>query len=345
MMKQWIKKSLFLLIFILIFIGSFNYIMDPFWCFNQQHHFNQFQKEFNERQQKSYKIYFSQENYDTLLIGSSRTTYTNYHDFEPKRVFNYAVSGIWPKEYDIFIDFAINDLHQPIKTIIIGADFSSYLTNKDSHYSRSKEIINNTKSPIYRWKTLLSYDSLTISVRSFRNTFTLAPNVAYYNSDNIKIRPKNTPDKLNETQYSVLEYAKSGHLSQPDPEFHSIMQDLKKKYSNQQFILYTTPVSLPLMKTMIQVGHYPYYEDWLRELVSIYGRVYHFMYINPVTMNYYENFSDSNHPYPATNTLIVKKLMSKNTNDLNTTFGMILTADNIDDQLKKLKILNHIDNK
>jgi hypothetical protein len=344
-MKQWIKKSLFLLILSLITIGAFNYAMDPFWCFGQQHYFNQFQKEFNERQQKSYKIYFSNQRYDTLLIGSSRTTYMNYHDLEPKRVFNYAVSGIWPKEYDVFIDFAINDLHQPIKTIIIGADFSSYFKAKDSYYSRSKKIIDNTKSPIYRWKTLLSYDSLTISIRSFRNTFYLSPNVAYYNSDNMKMRPKNTPDKLNEMQYSVLEYAKNGYASHPDPEFFPIMQDLRKKYSNQQFIVYTTPVSLPLMKTMIEIGHYSYYENWLRTLVSIYGRVYHFMYINPITVNYYENFSDSNHPYPSTNTLIAKKLMSKSNSDLDTRFGILLTTKNIDEQLKRLRILNHVKTK
>ena len=90
MSQKWIKKYVLITIFILSFIDLINYIMDPFWTFNHSHKFNNFQKGINERQQKSNYIYFTDKKYDTLLLGSSRTTYMNPNSFENYKVFNYS---------------------------------------------------------------------------------------------------------------------------------------------------------------------------------------------------------------------------------------------------------------
>ena len=87
--KKWIKVFITIIIVVLLPIILVNFIIDPLWTFNHSNQFNNAQQGFNERQQKTNRAYFvGLEKYDTLLIGSSRSTYINQHDFYNMNVFN-----------------------------------------------------------------------------------------------------------------------------------------------------------------------------------------------------------------------------------------------------------------
>ena len=345
-MKNWLKISLIIFSIILISIGAFNLFMDSFWCFNHKHQYNSVQKGTNERQQKANYIYFTSNKYDTLLIGSSRTTYMNRHAFKGMNVFNFSATGMRPQEYQTYINFVIQDAHQPIANIILAVDFFGYLNYGAFMYDNAPGIVQATKSPYYRWKLLFTYNALNNSFRNMRDYLNPQKHSDRYNRDNVKSRFKiqaigSKELQLLTVQKDALVYSRAEYSSQPNKQYSNIMNNIKEAYKKKKFIIYTTPVTNILFKTMIQTGHYRDYEDWLRKLVTVYGTVHHFMYMNSIGNNYSDNFADCNHAYPETNAIVARKIITQNKSDPKD-FGIILTSENIEIKLQELRLRNGI---
>ena len=71
-----------------------NFIVDPLWLFNHSNKFNQKQGSYDERQLKSNYLYYNlKDNFDGILLGSSRATYVDQNDFENMKIFNYSVGA------------------------------------------------------------------------------------------------------------------------------------------------------------------------------------------------------------------------------------------------------------
>ena len=343
-MKKWIAYNIFLASSVLLLMGSFNYFMDPFWCFEHSHRYNSLQKGTNERQQKSNYIYFTTKKYDTLLLGSSRTTYMDRHAFENMNVYNFAAPGMRPQEYITYIDFTIQKCQQPIKTIILGADFFGYLNYGLFMFDNAPDIVTMTQTPYYRWKMLLSFDVTNNSIKNIRDYYH-HKSIDRYNRDNVKSsfpRPTDFTGFDARIQDDALRYAQSEYSSQPNPNFLALLKEIKTKYQTKKFIIYTTPVSRPLFLQLIKTGHYKDYENWLRDLVNIYGEVHHFMYINSVATDDRKYFADCNHAYTDTYTLIAHEITATNDPSIPEDFGMLLTKENIEEKLKELRIRNGV---
>nr|WP_279188855.1 hypothetical protein [Aliarcobacter skirrowii] len=340
MNKKWFIKYSLILFIGLVFIGSFNYFIDPFWTFSHNHKYNSVQKGMNERQQKANYIYFTDKKFDTLLLGSSRTTYMNRHSFEPFNVFNFSASGMRPREYLTYIDFTIKDSNQPIDTIIIGMDFFGYFNTGTYSIKDSLNIINSTKSTAYRWKILLSFDTLNNSFKNVRDYFKKRGSSDRYDRDLVKSMQIRDNKILVEKQIrkDILIYSKNEYVGELNHNYVNLLKNIKNKYSDKKFIIYTTPVSEPLFREMISLGNYNNYISWLKELVDIFGEVHHFMYINHVSKNYLKYFGDSNHAYPHTNDILAKTIMSNYKNKLDD-FGILLNKDNIDEKLGELNAI------
>lgn len=333
-MKRWIKINIYFILVALLSIGLFNYWMDPFWCFNHSHKYNNIQKGTNERQQKSNYIYFNKKKYDTLLLGSSRTTYLDNSSFKELKVFNFSAAGMRPQEYLTYIDFVVNDTHHNINNIIIGMDFFGYLNYGLFMFNEADNIITTTKSSLYKYKMLVSFDGLNNSIKNIRD-YMKNRTSDRYNRDAIKTR--NFVSHNKETIIKDIKiYSKTEYSSNPNPNYLNIISKIKYNYNDKDFIIYTTPISSLLFNQLVKMGHYENYENWLRLLVSVYGKVYHFMYINNITNDYLNTFADSNHAYTKTNNLIVDTITNQVKND----FGIILTKDNIEENLKLLRKIN-----
>lgn len=342
-MKKWIKINLFLLLGLLLTVSILNYTVDPFWCFEHQNNLNQYQKATNERQQKANYIYFTSKQYDTILLGSSRTTHMNRHAFKGMNVFNFSASSMRPQEYKTYIDFVIHDAKQPIQNIIIGTDFFGYLSSGRFICDNPSSIVRATKSPFYRWKLLFSYNTLSNTFKNIRNTFISSKRSDFYNRDEVKTMIRQTVDtrKYGEIPQDVIDFSRTEYAGNPNPNYYQILNDIKNTYNNKKIIIYTTPISKALFDQMVYMGHYPHYEQWLRDLVAIYGSVYHFMYLSPIATNYIAYFKDSHHAYPETNALIAQKIASQCISEPKN-FGMILTRENIETKLQELRVLNGV---
>ncbi len=335
-MKKWLKFNLLTLFILLFSIVTFNLFMDPYWTFSHSHKFNNIQKGTNERQQKANYIFFTDKSYNSLLLGSSRTTYVNPTSFEGLNVFNFSASGMRPLEYLTYIDFVIEDCKQPIENIIIGMDFFGYLDYGLFMFDDAQSIVQNTMSDLYRWKILLSFDTFNSSFKNFRD-YIKNNKEDRYDRNIIKVRDYK-PHSEEQINIDVKIYANTEYKGNRNLNWNKDIKKITKKYKDKKFIIYTTPISEPLFKKLIELNQYENYENWLRDLVRNFEEVHHFMYLNSFSKDYLLNFADSNHAYTQSNNKIVKELVDSKQNDLK----MILTKDNIENQLKKLKKINGV---
>ena len=84
--KSKVKLWIGLVCATILAVVSLNYVIDPLWVFSHSNALNNKQPVFNERQQKTNKLYFGLDNnetqqYDSLMIGSSRGAMFDQNDF------------------------------------------------------------------------------------------------------------------------------------------------------------------------------------------------------------------------------------------------------------------------
>ncbi|MGB9080752.1 MAG: hypothetical protein WCD00_05595, partial [Desulfuromonadaceae bacterium] len=115
------------------------------------------------------------------------------------------------------------------------------------------------------------------------------------------------------------------------------LTELIQTNPNTRFIPFTTPVSKPYFCAMVLEGKFPQYERWLKEMVGVFGQVWHFEYLNSITLDYSKNFSDSHHFYAPVGTMIAHRITGVEDAKTPSDFGILLTKDNIDEQLAKIK--------
>lgn len=334
--KKWIVIW-FSTFSIIPFIVLINYYIDPFWTFSHKHQYNSYQKPFNERQQKTNYIYFnSLDKFDGILLGSSRTTYINQNDFGDMNIYNYSFNSGHPYEFKGYIDFAKEVKGSDLKYIIIGADFigtkiPSVVKTKDPSFYTEQ-----TKSIGYKYKTLLSFDTFKESIKNIKIS-KKKKSRRWYDRNNIKYR-ESISDKRRLSSFTSnlngrINFFKSDKYIY-DEEYYKKMKEIKDNNPNTEFIIFTSPVSAALIETITK-NRLDDYKRWLKELVDIYGKVYHFMTINTITKNKL-NYPDAEHYYDFVGKLLSNKISQQKNNKIPKDFGIILDNNNISSFLNSL---------
>ena len=340
-MKKWLINTLSLVLISLFIIGLFNYVMDPMWTFEHKHSYNQYQRASKERQQKSHAIYFQSRRYNTLLLGSSRTTFMDQRIwFEKDDTFNYAVSDIQPQEYISYIKFAINEAKQPIKRVILGLDFFGALEYAPLISTKSIDILSPITQHLYRWKLLFSFGALDYSIKNIN--YYLKKRSYTYNRDNQKhmfISGNRAQEQYKRIIAGDLEeYKRNRYSTAYDNGYKNVILQLKKEFPHIEFIIYTTPVSFDHFRLLIETDQYENYERWLKESAQVFGTVHHFMYLNQYTDNSETYFVDSNHPREEITKCIAEQVQGIKSNCQQTDF--VLHREQINLQLQTLKQIN-----
>ncbi|HIP12483.1 MAG TPA: hypothetical protein EYG73_07175 [Arcobacter sp.] len=333
--KKWIFFSLIIIISIMSIISIINYLANPLWCFNHNFEISKYKNQYNEREQKTNLLYFGKNDYNATLIGSSRSSFINTNHSEKYNLFNYSIASLHIKEYKGYIDIAKKINPDSTKTIILGLDFFSYL--KDSNIAKSpKEFYSDITAPFYRFKTLLSYDSLrkakkNINIKNDTKERVYTYEYSVYTTKRNSIETKkNMPNKIE--NFTKRFYNAQGYYK----EYKNILNNIKYSYPESNFIIFTTPITKDLFVELKKHNLYDEYENWIKDLVSVFGKIHHFMYLNEITNNSYKNFYDGHHAYQDIATLILKQIENKNNKD----FGMMITQKNVNNILTKLKKIN-----
>ena len=166
--KAWAIRLVVILATLVAGIGGFNYWMDPMWMYGGAHEFNDVQDTINERQQKTNRIKFQPFSPDTLLIGSSRSTYINQYEFKDMDVYNYSVANMSVHEYESYIAFAKENSSREIKTVIIGLDFFKSSLAESKTPLSIYPYASTLDKPFVRWKNIISYDLTRYSYYNFK---------------------------------------------------------------------------------------------------------------------------------------------------------------------------------
>ncbi|WP_064091887.1 hypothetical protein [Rossellomorea aquimaris] len=343
---NWLKKVIIAFVLFVISIVlpiiSFNYYIDPLWLFGHKNQWNDIQQGFNERQQKVNKWTFSEskKQTDALLLGSSRSTYLNEHDFKGINVYNFAVSSMQVEEYEGYVEYAKSQTGKEFDYIFLGLDFFASNTFRPAPEKKPSYYIENTNSYLYRLKSLASIDTLKKSIVDFQSSRINKPTFIdhrYYSRTNIA-KPFSAPiDLVNRRiETNIYEHYQMPERYKYDSNIKDMLIRLKEKNPHTEFIVYTTPITYPRMAVELQQKEYwQGYTNWLTDIVDVFGEVHHFMTVNKVTTNL-SNFVDSHHFKPEIGSDIIDHIWNKS-NQTNENFGVDITKKNIDESIKSTK--------
>jgi len=327
-------------LFILLIIGSFNYLIDPLWNFSHSNKFNQYQMGLNERQSKTNVVYFKDFKYNALMLGTSRVTYINRHDIKDYNSYNYAVAKMRPYEYIEYTKYAKSKNKKDFDMIFLGIDFSSaeIIHEKKENFYKYK---NETESFLYRYKTLFSLDTLKYSIKNFKNFAfdKYKKRIQTYTRDMIVQSYPKDKDFINHDIAAYLSDATKIY----DPSYKIDIQKLKDDNPNTKFYVFLTPLTEPrFRKIMSNPENIKFYKRWVRDTIDVFGEVYNFMTINNVTKNYTKTFTGVSHFYPFVGTHIVNKVFGYKDNDpFYKDFGVKITKNNFDYEINNIiKSLN-----
>jgi len=341
--KKWVKRFFTLVLSVILLFGLFNYSIDPLWTFCHSNRYNNAQPGFDERQLKTNRAYFcGLEQYDALLLGSSRTTYINQHDFKTMNVFNYSGVAMYPSEYQNWIAQAKKIKGESFKTIIIGVDFfgsnggafgqmQMNQTPKPSHY------LDITRSFMYRYKMLFNMDTLDKSIESIEHSKKLG--TVDYSRDNVKqtirISKERKQQALNH-QIGLYTHSVYGKGYTFNTKLREYFAQMIKENPHSDFIIFTTPIQTDLFKILVQSGKLDDYKRWMRLMVDVFGEVYDFMGVNTITKNR-ENYADLHHFYPEFGELIADRVTGVPNAKLPDDFGVLVTKENIEEHLEQIE--------
>ncbi len=316
-------------IFVVVFaIGVFNYAVDPLWTFCHSYRFNNAQPGFDERQQKTNRAYFcGLGSYDTLLLGSSRTTYIDQHDFAPLKVFNYASVAMYPDEYEGWIEVAETIKGKPFDTIILGMDFFG---SNDGPFARQqmrqspppRHYLDVAKGFLYRYTMLLSKETFEKSLEALRHA--THPGTTDYSRDNVKHTihiSKERKARVVAQQHALYASQVYGAQYRYNTALEAQLRRLKRRHPGTRFIVFTTPISADLFDLLVKSGRYEDYKRWLCTLVKVFGEVYDFMGYNSVTQNP-DAYADLHHIYPEVGRWLARRIVGAEDADIPKDFGV-----------------------
>lgn len=329
---------IFVIILPFIVMFSINVIVDPLWFFNHENGLNKVQEDFDERQQKINRVAFAGEEFDALLIGSSRVTYISQQEFGDENVFNMASGHMSHKEYAPYLEYVEEKRGKPLEKVYIGFDF--FATSENKGVTDPDPFIQNAEDRLYPLKAYLSRDMLEQSFKNAEASLKEEPFHRSYDRNNVgtteKLEPQETQERIEEKDADFEEVTYDENTYTYDETFKEEMQQLQEAHPDTEFIAFTTPVTEELFRTMQQEGREEDYETWLRDITDVFGGVEHFMYVNSITENP-DYFYDAHHYYQTLGDLMAHRMAGVEDEELPEDFGIHLTKDNIDEELRTLK--------
>jgi hypothetical protein len=256
--NRWIITTCLMALIVPGITAAINYFMDPLWCFSLSHKYNSKQDDFNERQQKTNYITYHDFNYQGLIIGSSTSTNINQYLFRGISVYNYSINGLQPDEYLPYIRYAKERNGKDFEYIIMGLDFM-YAAKLPPPTFNPAAVFSETRSPLYRLKTLISLDTLKFSRRNFMNY--LYGRHIYYDRNNVKYSTTLSREVQDYNIKLLLGlFEKSDHPFafnnyKYDEGYRSVLMQIRDDNPRTKFIIFTTPVVLRFMVLMVSYKH------------------------------------------------------------------------------------------
>lgn len=318
-------------------VAGYNFYFDPLVITGFSNKANRIVPDIDARLQKTNKLASYKSEYDALLIGSSRVEQFRQEDFRPLHIFNYAMPSIYPHEYTDYIDFFLKTNRNKNAVIYLGLDFYGTNSIKHDHHKTPDYYIGICSSFLSRFKSLLSIDSFKYSRKMAKKQY--VKETFSYDRDSLnKITLQQSFEKSRELSDKQLEVYKNSFYGQYnyDKNYLHFLNEIKKRVGKNKLVVFTTPESNDLFKILINKKLSTHYEQWLRDIVATFGAVHNFMQPNSFSGNH-NNYLDAHHLYPEKTAILVKQLTGKESDVSDDFYGSLLTSNNFDQQLDKIR--------
>ena len=330
--KKWLILFLAFLAWLVVGSMAIVYYFDPLCCTGTIRKHNRIIPVIDARLQKTNMLLRSNNNYDALLIGSSRPEQFRQEDFLPLHVFNYSAPSMYPDEFEEYIDLFLQNNKKKTKIIFLGLDFYGTNLKMYKHVRPPSFYIKSCSSPL-TWRNLLSIDSLKYALRMARGKNDR------FNYDRItidkltgKISRKESERVFRGDLAGFAETFYGDYVYNPD--YRRLLREVKERHSQVRFVVFTTPETAQLFKVLVSKGRMGDYERWLQDIIDVFGGVYNFMLPTSFTMNR-DNFFDAQHLYPEKATPIVRRIMGES-EQRGAEIGYLLTQKTIKVHLDKV---------
>lgn len=271
--KAFTYRLITLLFLALAIVFGFNSFMDSRWVFASEHGLNSKRPAFDERSQKTNYLVSQKPSFNNLILGSSRASYFPTKSLKGKW-FNYAVSGMYPKEYLGYAQIAEQFAqYKKLDTIIIGLDFWATCKCAIVEYEDPKEVYVKSKSWLKQATNLLSVDAIYESLRTIRVNNTKTENQPFFTLQNLqKNRTSNDDEFRKINSKEQLWYYRNnvyGNAYQYDSNYLEPLRELINSFPETHFILYTSPVSPELFNLQDELGRKNDRNKWLSQLKTL----------------------------------------------------------------------------
>lgn len=280
-MKAYLRIYALTVLILLLIVGSINFAIDPLWYAggNQVSHLN---PPWNERITKTNLLLNHAQDYDCVLLGTSRSTLFDTAELKQNRCFNYSFSGGKLEEFVNYAKYLKEKGIEPQK-LYVEVELDSFDRRRNP---RSFPAVTDPL-PWYR-AYFFSADVLQLSLRTLTQDYDFA---RLYDRTFRGILSDDIPTY--EPEFSNQQKPKSC-----DPDRISFYQQLKQTFPNTQLIGFIAPVSAwfvynnsysPSLLDCQLAGIY--------QAAALFDAMYDFAVPSAITSRT-DNTYDGNHYYP-----------------------------------------------
>ncbi len=313
-------------------VAFLNWWANPTFLFNHESTLLKQKQTFDERLQKTNAVKFGKRDYDTILLGSSMSTYINQNHFKHNRVFNYSASLMRPEEFPVYLKYFKQENGDGVTKIILSADFREYFV-QDRQINPPEFYVDQVSAPGYRVKQLINLSELLITLKAIKYQITGHPG-RYYEPGNVANIARRGVEAVEQEIIEGLQAENYRNLL-VDSKYESHLDSTIEAAGESEIIVFTSPCSHFRTNLFFERGKQVEYGEWLKLLIRKFGKVYHFADINSITSNHKIHYYDSYHFYPHVGDMIIEFIESDGNVRVDD-FGIVLTTVNIEEYLSTL---------
>ncbi|MGB3691801.1 MAG: hypothetical protein WBG70_00080 [Spirulinaceae cyanobacterium] len=330
-------------------VGLFNIIIDPYGVFNQEDipgiNHAKVNQDNNDRLAKATDI--TRIKPITLLLGSSRTKQGLDPDHpqivKDQPAYNVAING--PNMYEVkrYLDHAIAN-QENLQTVILGVDFFMFNANLDNQPSFSDARLGK------RHLIIQDFINIVFSIDAFyasKETLLESGKEAYQNDNygengfqpNRQANDGNTKWRFGQSIKLYFElHSDYDFSSKYFANFEEVVKLCQKH--NIDLKVFISPAHATQWESIRSTGRWPVFEEWKRKLVAV-TPVWDFSGYNSITRenirDEMNNYSDNSHYTKPVGDLILNRIFSYQEENIPEDFGILLTPENIDSHLAKIR--------
>jgi hypothetical protein len=342
----WFIVAIFIPTFL---VGTFNFLIDPYGTFNTPNLFginhSKPKKDNNDRLFKALDIIRIKP--VTIILGSSRTkqginpNHPALVNVQP--VYNLAING--PNAYEVlrYLQHAISN-QKNIKEVILGIDFFMFnktLKNQPS-FSESR-LETQFISPQDAINSLFSWDAISASQNTIIESLKESDRDPDYGENgfmpNRNVNKGITKWRFEQAIKLYFELHSDYQFSEDYLNDFREIVELCQKYGITLKV-FISPSHATDREAIYVTGKWDIFENWLRKVVQI-TPVWDFADYNSITTepmgDRMKNYADYSHYTKPIGDLILNRILSYHEDKVPADFGVLLTPENIEAHLRKLR--------